>query len=413
MQLTQAQTRPLAASKTSQTVRVASRCAAPRQARRHVAAAATAEAAYQAPSTATAASELAALSRVSSIVPDTLMLESAGGVQPKAATVSSLLLSWVLSNEQLGMRPYQNAIEASLAFDGCRALSGDARASCQLDKALTNVGALLAGTVEGRVCTEIDPRLANDKDAMVAKARALLELYAEDGVPRSKLIFRVPATWAGIQAAAALEREGVATQAFHIYSLVQGAAAAQAGVSIVQPNVGRTRDWYRKHPGVIRDPHGPREDSGCGSGVDPGVRLAADVYNYVHKRHAGKTAVMASGLRSKADALALAGCDYLVLPSSVMGELAAAPTLQGYNSGLSAAAGSRDDDDAADGVERALSPTSAAASELADLGPIDEARFNEGLGLAGRELLKNGLDGLVRDVETVLPFFRARATGME
>ena len=38
-------------------------------------------------------------------VPDTLLLESS--VTPKAATVSSLLLSWVLSNEQLGMKLYQ------------------------------------------------------------------------------------------------------------------------------------------------------------------------------------------------------------------------------------------------------------------------------------------------------------------
>jgi hypothetical protein len=38
-------------------------------------------------------------------VPDTLLLESA--VTPKAVTVSSLLLSWVLSNEQLGMKLYQ------------------------------------------------------------------------------------------------------------------------------------------------------------------------------------------------------------------------------------------------------------------------------------------------------------------
>jgi hypothetical protein len=35
---------------------------------------------------------------------------------------------------------------------------------------------------------------------------------------------------------------------------VQGAAAAQAGVSVIQPNVGRLDDWYNRHPGVIRDP---------------------------------------------------------------------------------------------------------------------------------------------------------------
>ena len=36
--------------------------------------------------------------------------------------------------------------------------------------------------------------------------------------------------------------------------MVQGVAAAQAGVSVIQPNVGRVRDWYNKYPGVIRDP---------------------------------------------------------------------------------------------------------------------------------------------------------------
>lgn len=134
---------------------------------------------------------------------------------------------------------------------------------------------------------------------MVTKARSLLGLYEEMGVNKDKLIFRVPATWAGIQAAAQLEKDGTATQAFHIYrydcsvqntknippswqtaaasvynavghrhaaevvycplctpcSFIQGVAAAQAGVSVIQPNVGRTRDWYNKHPGIIRDPH--------------------------------------------------------------------------------------------------------------------------------------------------------------
>lgn len=37
-------------------------------------------------------------------------------------------------------------------------------------------------------------------------------------------------------------------------SLVQAIAAAQAGVSVIQPNIGRLDDWYAKHPGVIRDP---------------------------------------------------------------------------------------------------------------------------------------------------------------
>lgn len=37
-------------------------------------------------------------------------------------------------------------------------------------------------------------------------------------------------------------------------SIVQGVAAAQAGVSVIQINMGRLQDWYNSHPGVIRDP---------------------------------------------------------------------------------------------------------------------------------------------------------------
>jgi transaldolase len=83
-----------------------------------------------------------------------------------------------------------------------------------------------------------------------------------------------------------------------VYSFVQGAAAAQAGVSVVSPNVGRTRDWYNAHPGVIRDPTGPREDSGFASRVDPGLSLVAQLYAYA-KAHHPRTAIMASGLRTK------------------------------------------------------------------------------------------------------------------
>lgn len=235
-------------------------------------------------------------------------------------------------------------------------------------------------------------------------------LYSEMGVPSSKLIFRVPATWAGIQAAAELEASGAAVQVFHVYSLVQGVAAAQAGASVVQPNVGRTRDWYNLHPGVIRDPHGPREDSGFASRVDPGVQLARRLYGYVKARHP-KTQVMASGLRTKGDALALAGCDYLVLPARVMADLEASPTLQGYNSGLSAAAPSDDDDD---GVRVMLRPGAVPdGDEVPEIARVDEEMFNDGLGLAGKELLAQGVAGLVADVEAVLPYFSGIATSAE
>lgn len=128
----------------------------------------------------------------------------------------------------------------------------------------------------------------------------------------------------------------------------QGIAAAQAGVSVIQVNVGRIQDWYNNHPGVIRDPQvklidwqlsfnwlecylmcwklsrvnrqyadirvlqGPREDSGFSSSVIPGQRLVTDLYNYV-KQHHSSTQVMVSGVRTKEGTMCLLVNQYYLL----------------------------------------------------------------------------------------------------
>ncbi|KAJ9513229.1 hypothetical protein QJQ45_029507 [Haematococcus lacustris] len=252
-------------------------------------AAAAASDVYRPPSVAPALSELALLAQFSKIVPDQLQLPSTvEGVQlATAASVTFGQLRAIAAS--LNSTPLQNCIAAARNYhpDPER----------QVEKAMVNVGTLLADQVQGRIATEVDPRLANDKDGMVLKARALLSLYREAGLPRDRLLFRLPATWAGVQAARQLESANIPTQ-LQVHSLVQGAAAAQAGVSVVSVNVGRTREWYARHPGAIRDPQGPRQDAGGLSGPDPGVALACDVYNYVKAYHQ-RTQVMASGLRTR------------------------------------------------------------------------------------------------------------------
>lgn len=98
-----------------------------------------------------------------------------------------------------------------------------------------------------------DPRLSL-AEALVARGQSLIRLYEEVGVSRDRVVLRIPATWAGIRAAAALEAEGIATHLVLVYGFTQGAAAAQAGVSVIQPNVGAVADWYKRHPGVIKNP---------------------------------------------------------------------------------------------------------------------------------------------------------------
>eukprot|EP00803_Ostreobium_quekettii_P007934 evm.model.scf_3304.1 EVM.evm.TU.scf_3304.1 scf_3304:10-2913(-) len=274
------------------------------------------------PSMQSSATELEALEAISIVVPDTWIMEETSLLEkPKAATVSPNVLAGILNNPA-GLRPYKNAIENAMAYDK--------QVDRVLDKALANVGALFAEKVDGRVATEIDPRLAHDTGRMVAQAQHLLELYTEMRVPNDKLIFQFPGTWEGIQAARQLESEGVATLVSLVYSFSQAVAAAQASVSVVMPSVGRLQDWYKANPGVIRDPKGPREDSGYSSLTHPGRELVKRIYNYCHKYHR-KTLVMASSIRTKEDALAIAGCDFIVMGPTVLRALDDTPTAMGYN----------------------------------------------------------------------------------
>eukprot|EP00951_Prasinocladus_malaysianus_P046535 scaffold645970_cov52-Prasinocladus_malaysianus.AAC.1 len=92
---------------------------------------------------------------------------------------------------------------------------------------------MLADKVEGRVSTEIDPRLANDTDKIIERAKILKDMYKENGMTeaKSKILYTVPATWEGIQAVKQLEKQGFQCHVVHCYSFVQAVAAAQAGAS--------------------------------------------------------------------------------------------------------------------------------------------------------------------------------------
>ena len=280
-----------------------------------------------------------------------------------------------------------------------RALSDPAAKSNRIDTALANVGALFAKRVSGAVSTEVDPRVARDADAIVARAKALLALYEERGVKGDKVLIRIPATWEGIEAAKRLEAEGKKTHVILVSSFAQAAAAAQAGVSVVQPNIGALADWYRSHPNFPRNPKGPREDSGFSDAdYNPGIELAKRIWLY-NKKYFPATKTMVSGIRSRDDALALAGVDFLVAGPKVLEALREMPTRVGYNDGLSAASAPADDV-----VPLTAEAAAAATFDDAETATLTKQLFEEGLGTVGRDLLEQGLKKLCADVDRLSSF---------
>ncbi|KAH9607151.1 hypothetical protein KSS87_005076 [Heliosperma pusillum] len=321
-------------------------------------------------------SELDAVSNFSEIVPDTVIFDDFERFPPTAATVSSSLLLGILS---LPDTIFKSAVDTALADNECARIERpDIRMSCFFNKALVNVGTDLAKLVPGRVSTEVDSRLAYDTHGIVRK------LYNDFDIPPERLLFKIPSTWQGIEAASVLESEGIQTHLTCVYSFAQAAAAAQAGASVIQIFVGRIRDWARNHAGD------PEIEAALKRGEDPGLALATKAYNYIHK-YGHKSKLMAAAVRNKQDLFSLVGVDYIIAPLKVLQSLKESTTSP----------------DEKYGFVRRLSPESAAAFEFSkeELVKWDQKSLASAMGPAAVELLAAGIDGYANQANRVEDLF--------
>ena len=184
-----------------------------------------------------------------------------------------------------------------------------------IDHVLVAFGVEILRIVPGRVSTEVDARLSFDVERAVSKARKLIQLYADAGVDRKRVLIKLASTWEGIRAAEVLQKEGIHCNMTLLFSLVQAVAAAEAGAQLVSPFVGRIYDWYKKVAGADWDP------VKSGGESDPGVQSVRKIYAY-YKKFGYPTEVMGASFRNLSQILELAGCDLLTISPDLLRKLA-------------------------------------------------------------------------------------------
>jgi transaldolase len=170
-------------------------------------------------------------------------------------------------------------------------------------------GKKILAIVPGRVSTEVDARLSYDTDATIKQAHSIIALYDAAGIGRERILVKIASTWEGIQAAQVLEREGIHCNLTLLFGLHQAIAAADAGVTLISPFVGRILDWYKKDTG--------KDYKGAD---DPGVQSVTRVYNYF-KKFGYKTVVMGASFRNIGEITELAGCDLLTISPQLLAKL--------------------------------------------------------------------------------------------
>ena len=149
--------------------------------------------------------------------------------------------------------------------------------------------------------------------------------------------------------------------------MTQAIAAAQAGVFLISPFVGRVLDW-----------HVARGEGPFGADTDPGVNLVRTIYG-AYKSAGFTTVVMGASFRNVGEIEALAGCDRLTISPGLLDQLAAdfGP------------------------LPRALNP--GAPTALVQVANLDEADFRSQLQAnpMAAEKLAEGVAGFVRDLASL------------
>jgi len=249
--------------------------------------------------------QLEQLQQFTTLVADTGDIESIKSYQPEDATTNpSLLLKAV------GLPHYAALLQQAREYAEARGGDSQSQLDNATDQLAVLIGREILGIVPGRVSTEVDARLSFDKQASIARARKLIDLYEHHGIDRNRILIKLAATWEGIQAAAELEKDNINCNLTLLFSFAQAQACADAGVFLISPFVGRIFDWYRKHDGV--DSYPPAED--------PGVQSVQRIYAY-YKTHGFDTVVMGASFRNSDQIRQLSRTFWQKRPSSACSSL--------------------------------------------------------------------------------------------
>lgn len=245
------------------------------------------------------------LKAITTIVADTGDLTAIEKFRPLDATTNPSLITAAASlpeNKQLIEDAYEQAKSEGY--------TADLLIERAIDILTVKLGVEILKLIDGRVSTEVDAALSYDTEATIEKAKELLALYKAYGIDQNRILIKIASTWEGIQAAKALEAEGIHCNLTLLFGLHQAKACADANVTLISPFVGRILDWYKKAEGVDH----------YSIAKDPGVLSVKQIYTF-YKQHQIKTEIMGASFRSVDQVLGLAGCDLLTVSPNLLSDL--------------------------------------------------------------------------------------------
>ncbi|CAM2881723.1 transaldolase [Acinetobacter celticus] len=315
-------------------------------------------------------SALNQLKNMTTIVADSSDLSAIEKFRPLDATTNPSLIT-AAANQPENKKLIEDAFDQAKQ----EGYANDELIERTIDILTVKFGVEILKLIEGRVSTEVDAALSYDTDATIAKAKELLALYKQYGIDPNRILIKIASTWEGIQAAKALQAEGINCNLTLLFGLHQAQACAEAKVTLISPFVGRILDWYKKAENV---------DS-YSIDQDPGVLSVKQIYHY-YKQHGIQTEIMGASFRSVDQVLGLAGCDLLTVSPNLLATLA---------------------EDTRE-IENQLSENHAQVHIDHPINPLSKAGFKSALehDLMSFQLLQGGIDGFIKAREQLSHLLR-------
>jgi transaldolase len=313
------------------------------------------------------------LKKVTVVVADTGEFSTIKQFSPQDATTNpSLILKAALVAE------YQPLIDSAIkyAVEHGTKLSEKDRLALAVDKVAVNFGVEISKIVPGYVSTEVDARLSFDTKGTVDRARRIIDLYKEMGVDKSRILIKIASTFEGIKAGEILQKEGITCNLTLLFSIVQAAACAEGGITLISPFVGRILDWHKAKTGTTYTAE-----------TDPGVISVKNIYRYF-KKFNYSTIVMGASFRNHGEIRALAGCDRLTIAPSLLDELSKS----------------------SEAIVRHLDPVSSATEYNGEKIAVDEASFRYAMNedAMATEKLSEGIRAFAADIIKLEDILKAK-----
>lgn len=172
------------------------------------------------------------------------------------------------------------------------------------------LGVSMAANIPGLVNTQVDCRLAHNKNRILSQSREIVQLYGEAGIPKARVAIKIPSTWEGLQAAKELTQEGINCNMTTMFSIVQAITAAEAGAAIISPYLNRLSAHFNPSVNPIPLPADKHVD----------LPHVLHIYNY-YKQHGIKTILLGASIVHVEEVDLIAGLDAITIFPPVLDKL--------------------------------------------------------------------------------------------